>query len=457
MLQKQKHILLPLGLIFITLTIWIGSKWFFGDWFENPYKYPAKFASLSATILFCISMILSGRTYVVNKLFGGLDIVYKAHIMCGAGGFVLLLFHPLFLAFDKLPNVLQFIQFFGIQSFENNYDIGHSAGVITFGLLVLLLALSAWRRLPYHIWKQTHEYMWVWFVLAIGHILLVDADIATYPLLKIWMYIWLGLALWFGIYIRYFYEYFGPKYTYEIDEIEHFDSSIEVWLKPVGRAIVFNPGQYVFIHFNGTKPRGDYHPFSICSAPRADGRIKLGIKELGDYTNQIHKLSVGAMATIFGAYGRVYESITTHEKDIILVGGGIGITPFMSIWEAATTNAIQPKKYTNLSLVYAVNNAKDATFDNDFRATLPANATGELVTQNNLTYNLYDTSKKGYLSAQYLLTIHPSLLSSMVYLCGPKPMTSSLINQLTQMGVKKSQIVVEEFEMRLPISRWFKG
>ena len=42
----------------ITLSLWLGSKWYFNDWFENPYKYPAKLASLSATVLFCVLCFL---------------------------------------------------------------------------------------------------------------------------------------------------------------------------------------------------------------------------------------------------------------------------------------------------------------------------------------------------------------------------------------------------------------
>jgi len=45
----------------VTLAVWLLSKWYYQDWFANPYKYPAKAASLTATILMCWCIVLSTR------------------------------------------------------------------------------------------------------------------------------------------------------------------------------------------------------------------------------------------------------------------------------------------------------------------------------------------------------------------------------------------------------------
>jgi magnesium-transporting ATPase (P-type) len=56
------HQLAPIVIVvLITLAICLASKWYYEDWFANPYKYVAKTISLSATILMCCCIILSTR------------------------------------------------------------------------------------------------------------------------------------------------------------------------------------------------------------------------------------------------------------------------------------------------------------------------------------------------------------------------------------------------------------
>ena len=67
----------------ITLILWILSKWYYQDWFANPYKYPAKGVSLTATVLMCWAMILSTRLRLIEDYFHGLDKVYQVHKRLG--------------------------------------------------------------------------------------------------------------------------------------------------------------------------------------------------------------------------------------------------------------------------------------------------------------------------------------------------------------------------------------
>ena len=71
------------GCVTVTLAVWLASKWWCGDAFDNPYKYPAKAASLAATTLMCIAVILSARWRFLERFFGGLDKVYQIHKRIG--------------------------------------------------------------------------------------------------------------------------------------------------------------------------------------------------------------------------------------------------------------------------------------------------------------------------------------------------------------------------------------
>jgi len=80
--------------VVMTLIIWLGSKWYSADWFDSPYKYPAKAASLVTTVLICGGMLIATRNRTLQGYFKGLDKVYQIHKRIGKGAFLLSLLHP---------------------------------------------------------------------------------------------------------------------------------------------------------------------------------------------------------------------------------------------------------------------------------------------------------------------------------------------------------------------------
>ena len=80
----------------LTLVLWMASKWYYQDWFDNPFKYPAKAASLTATVLMCWAVLLSTRWRFLEDHFGGMDKVYQVHKRIGRWAFFIFrMFRPL--------------------------------------------------------------------------------------------------------------------------------------------------------------------------------------------------------------------------------------------------------------------------------------------------------------------------------------------------------------------------
>lgn len=73
--------------LLISYALWLGSMAWYGDWYKDVWKYPAKVGSHGATLLMCWAFILSTRFKVVERIFGGLDNVYKAHRYVGEAAF----------------------------------------------------------------------------------------------------------------------------------------------------------------------------------------------------------------------------------------------------------------------------------------------------------------------------------------------------------------------------------
>jgi predicted ferric reductase len=460
--------------IALTLIIWIASKWYYDDWFTNPYKYVAKLASLSSTIIFTWSFILSTKLKLLDKLANGLDKLYHIHSKLGRLGSMLILLHPLFLAFNRLPNLTSFFNFFlflpfklplNLQSFldlfKGNYALGHNLGIIIFIFLHVLVFLTVFLKklkLPYHIWHYSHKLFPLFYLGIIAHVFFVTADITAYPVLTSWMSFWFILGIASILWTNFFYSFIGPKFKYQVSEIEIIDNIIEVWLAPgknlnnlinIPKVMNFQPSQFIYLQIIDNKNIDtEIHPFSIACDNTHDGKIKLGIKMSGDYTKTLAHLKVGNAVNIYGPYGQFAKPFFAQslgQRDCVMIGGGIGITPFIGLWERALKR--DSNKDDEVDLFYVCNTKKEASFINDLEEIELKYK--DKKSRNNVL-NLFINEETGtFITADYIrekCISSQNFTEKLFLLCGPLSMMQALTKQLTDLGVSKEFIISENFD-----------
>jgi predicted ferric reductase len=73
------------------------------------------------------------------------------------------------------------------------------------------------------------------------------------------------------------------------------------------------------------------HPFTLSSTPSRPGTLQFNIRASGDWTRTVAHLSEGDQARIQGPFGRFGHLFTTPDRELIMIAGGIGITPMLSM------------------------------------------------------------------------------------------------------------------------------
>lgn len=424
--------------LYLTFNLWLLAKMTLnsGDplTIQTVNRYLSQIFSLWAIVLLAMNYLLAARHHITEKLYGGLDKIYKYHTNMGKLAFVFMLVHPLLLSLNFVNDLNIFKSFYLI---ESSNSLAKNFGVTALYLYTVLVLISIFKILPYNIWKLTHKFMGVPFVFAGIHMILAVSDVRAFLPLKIWMLFIVIVGFIAYLYKLILYEYIGPKFAYKVNKINPLKDEIyEIYLTPMDEKLNFEPGEFVYmkVENNPLIPKED-HPFSISSSP-SKNELRLSFKVLGDYTNKLKNLKVDDKVELYGSYGEFTSYMFNKYQNQVWIAGGIGVTPFLSMLHYESNNECSK----NIYFIYANDNNDVSVYDNEIKKTVEH-------TDDNIIYENYLVSEKGFINANYIAERYSNLKDSVILLCGPKKMMISLKDQFVKLGVKHDKIIFEDFSM----------
>ncbi|MCQ2010978.1 MAG: FAD-binding oxidoreductase [Sporolactobacillus sp.] len=207
----------------------------------------------------------------------------------------------------------------------------------------------------------------------------------------------------------------------------------------------YRAGQFVFIRILDGGISEEEHPFSITSNPNDRRYLSVTVKSIGNYTSSIPKLSPGTHATIEGPYGILGNSAYRTKSDLVLIAGGIGITPMLSILKDLSYR----NRKRRVILFWNVPNKSDLISPNLFTSLTEQMPNFTFVPI--LSREANDYGETGHLNREkiirYLAAHHYRMKRTHYIICGPSKMMDSAIETLRRLNVQKKKIHYENFSM----------
>jgi ferredoxin-NADP reductase len=213
---------------------------------------------------------------------------------------------------------------------------------------------------------------------------------------------------------------------------------------PTGSKLPFDylPGQYLILkpQIDGQKVRRSY---TISSSPTRNGYCELTIKreERGLVSRYMHDvLREGSVLDITAPAGRFTFRGVEAER-IVMIAGGVGITPLMAKIRYLTDLAWPG----TIHLIFSVKTEKDTIFREELENLQKRFANFKATVTLSRELSPAWGGERGRITSALLTRVVADLAGSRVHLCGPTEMTEPVITMLRDLGVPADQIKVESF------------
>jgi predicted ferric reductase len=403
-----------------------------GRGFWREFSVGIGFAGLS---MMGLQFFLTGRFKNITAPYG-IDVVYHFHRTISLIAFSFILLHAVLIPVAD-PETLILLH----PASAPWWMWAGVAGILAFAVVITTSLYRIKIGLLYESWRVIHGYVSVAGVaLAMAHVV----GVGYYAQGHVKRGLWIALtAAWVLalVYVRVIKPWLLFRSPYRIEEVvrEH-GSSWTLTLRPEGhKGMQFNPGQFAWLTIGRWPFSIREHPFSFSSSAMEPDRIRITIKELGDFTSRIGETVPGTRAYLDGPYGTF--TIDHHPAaGYVFIAGGVGITPVMSILRTmADRHDARP-----VLLVYGSRTWDDITFREELEGL-----TGKLNLR--VVHVLEEPpadwrGEQGWVTAELLARHLPAdRMEQEYFICGPEPMQKAIKASLDRLGLPMDHVQSESF------------
>ncbi|MBU0549166.1 MAG: FAD/NAD(P)-binding protein, partial [Candidatus Omnitrophica bacterium] len=142
-----------------------------------------------------------------------------------------------------------------------------------------------------------------------------------------------------------------------IEEIIEETPTIKSYLLRPEGDFSFSTGQFIELSYNGAGEA----PFTPSSDPNLKDKLEVSIMNVGRLTSKLHNLNKNVKVGLRGPYGKGYPLEEFKNREILIVGGGVGLAPLRSL---ILSLFAQLDQYRKVLLRYGARTPKDMLYRN---------------------------------------------------------------------------------------------
>jgi len=209
----------------------------------------------------------------------------------------------------------------------------------------------------------------------------------------------------------------------------------------------YKPGQFAFVSAYGAGES----PFGVTSVAYRREGLQFAVRRVGTVTNALHQLEPGAKTGVRGPFGNFFPLDDYKNKNIIIIGGGIGFAPLRPV---ITTILDNRDDYADVLILNGARSPSDLCFASEFDDWVKSPRT-----KLELTVDAGDENWNGRVALipDVITELQPSPKDAITIICGPPIMIKFTLSRLKQLGFADDQIVTTlEGKMKCGLGKCFR-
>jgi len=234
----------------------------------------------------------------------------------------------------------------------------------------------------------------------------------------------------------------GP--AWQVATVEHVRaetaSAKTLTVRPA-RPFAFRPGQHVEVRPHVRAPAVDGAPFSIASAPELDGVFEITVQLPGTsgVARYLHAEGTGGVIDVRGPFGADFTWHRAMGGPILLVAGGSGVAPLMSMLRHRRLTAATMRA----TLVYSAASMADVLFHDELTTMAQGDPAFAFICTLTRAQPEHWDGLVGRVDAVLLRrALRRMGAVKYAYVCGPREFAASIARHLADLGVPAGAVRV---------------
>ncbi|MFP4377323.1 MAG: ferric reductase-like transmembrane domain-containing protein [Spirochaetales bacterium] len=395
----------------------------------NLYKVLAKIGAFIGS-MFMIWQFFLGFRGVVSSIFPDLSWVVDLHKALGMYGVPIILLHPVFIG-------LYYLELRGTNIYDLQLDSGFSQfvllGIVLLGLIAFITISSAFfrQKMGFYRWLYTHLSAYLVPPFLFLHSFALGQTVGGTGLNYYW---WFLAAVMVVLYIyRVAHKLGAFSARYRVSQArEVAKETTEVVLEPGDGALEPRSGQFVYMRESVKK---NAHPYTVSSFDEHSRVLSITATQEGSQTTRLQNVAPGAMFLLDGPYGVFTRGALASDLPLVMIAGGIGITPFRRVWRE-----LERTRDREAHLFFANEHFEEITFRDEVDALEHVHVVHVLNQEPEFE------GEKGFVTVDILRRHLPrELRDYQILICGPPVMITKLEAALKETDIPENQIRHEMF------------